>query len=425
MYPENTTEGFLASLAQGNRCLEMDVQILSDSALGVMHDTTVDRTTTSTGNVVSFDTAGWQALAIDSDTVNGGNFGNALVPPLFANIVNTLGIKTLLLPEAKVTGSAAAIVTALQDAGIPVDQAMVQSISIPELEDVVAGGYPACYLTANATNLATAVAAGITWVGMPNTASTADIESWIAADVKVLIYTVNRRYVRDSFLALGVSGFFSDDPIYLSTDGPYNTTDNFAAQRWQPGMQATNDAITAVSRGAFISPDKWGFPANGNTFNGCLQGWACPIKGNVNADSFTVDLKVTFGAVNAGDTTRWAGVFFCASDRAFTNVPAAPRSDQQGFHFLFRRNGSIDIFSITTTTTTQRAATTTSAIAEGEEVAFRVQVTPTAVSVHRLDGSGNITHTASYSDSSADLRGGYMHLTRSGMVADFRGVTIT
>lgn len=416
MYPENTTEGLAASFLASNRVLEVDVQLLSDSALGVMHDTTVDRTTTSVGNVSSFNSATWAGLAIDANTWHGSNFGNALVPPLFPAIVSAYKGRATLVPEAKAAGTGAAIVTAFQSAGVPTSQAMVQSFTAAELASAVVAGYPAMYLSATGSDMATAQAAGATWAGLNESISDATFTSWIAGGFKTTAYSVNNRYRRDQLLALGVSGFFSDDPQYLKQSLPIASTDNFVAQTWQPGMLATD-------RGKFYAPDYWGWDLNGGASSFALQGWACPLKGDANVTSFTMDFKVTFVSANAGDATRWASVFLTKNDKPFTDG-VAPTVDQQGFHLLMRKSGDMQIFKRSTATNSLVANVPTVAIADGEEVAYRIVATPTAISLHRLNGSGAITHTATVSDSDVAFRGGYMFLNRNGLAVKFRDISI-
>jgi glycerophosphoryl diester phosphodiesterase len=62
VYPENTLEAFKQIVSNGIRVIEMDVQILSDGSLVVMHDSTVDRTTDGTGNVSDFHASAWKKI---------------------------------------------------------------------------------------------------------------------------------------------------------------------------------------------------------------------------------------------------------------------------------------------------------------------------------------------------------------------------
>ena len=47
--PENTMESFRQALAAGAECVELDVHLSSDGVAVVIHDPTLDRTSSSTG----------------------------------------------------------------------------------------------------------------------------------------------------------------------------------------------------------------------------------------------------------------------------------------------------------------------------------------------------------------------------------------
>src|SRR4051812_14686979 len=50
-HPENTIPAFKNAVAQGVQMIEFDIQFSRDSALVIMHDETVDRTTNGSGKV--------------------------------------------------------------------------------------------------------------------------------------------------------------------------------------------------------------------------------------------------------------------------------------------------------------------------------------------------------------------------------------
>ena len=424
MYPEHTIEGYRAAMSAGLRTIEPDVHVLSDGALAVMHDTTVDRTTTSSGTVASLTTAGFKALAIDANTWHRSNFGNALSPPLFSELVSEFKGRAIFAPEAKGSGSASPLVAALSTAGVLSDQVLVQVSTLADVTIVASASFSALYLTATSTDIATAKANGTTWASVSIASADSVFTDWIAAGVKTMGHTVNRRSDRDRLLALGCSGMFSDDPQYVGASGPLATSDAFAAQTWQTGMVPHNDSTAALDRGVFTAPNYWGWALNGTAFNSVLMGALSPIKGSTAPDDFTLDFSVVFDSANGGDTSRWASVFLTKNDKKFVDG-AAPTIDQQGFHFLLRKAGQIQIYKRTTSAATQVANVATAAIADGEEVRYRVVYTPTAVTLHRLDAGGNVTHTASVADSDAVFRGGYVHLNRTGLACRFRGIEIS
>lgn len=50
-HPENTIPAFMEAIAAGAQMIEFDIQLTKDSAMVIMHDETVDRTTNGTGKV--------------------------------------------------------------------------------------------------------------------------------------------------------------------------------------------------------------------------------------------------------------------------------------------------------------------------------------------------------------------------------------
>ena len=218
LYPENTTEAYRAAFASGLRVLEQDVCLLGDGALGVMHDATVDRTTFGTGATQAFDRASWRRLRIRTEPHHGPAFAD-IAPALFDDVLAEFKDRVLFVPEAKTPGSGPALVDALLRAGIAREHALVQAFALDDLVPAVEVGYPAMFLTRTADDIVATRALGATWVGIHRTSSDAIFRAWIEAGFKATAYTIGTRAERDRLLALGVSGFFSDDPHRLMADG--------------------------------------------------------------------------------------------------------------------------------------------------------------------------------------------------------------
>ena len=216
LYPENTLEAYRAAHASGLRVLEQDVVLLADGALGVMHDLTVDRLTTNgQGPTTTFDAAQWRALRIDTRPWRHAGFGDDIAPPLFADVLAEFAGRVLFVPEAKTPDSGGALVAALDAAHIARDHALVQAFHLDDLAPAVAAGYPAMFLSRTTADIEAARTMGVGWAGIAQDAGDAVFRAWIAAGFRVIAWTVDRSDVRDRLLALGVSGFFSDDPLAL------------------------------------------------------------------------------------------------------------------------------------------------------------------------------------------------------------------
>lgn len=419
--PENTAEAFREAVLAGVYAIEPDVQLLSDGATCVMHDTTVDRMTTSTGNVVALNTTGWLGLNIDAGTQMGGGWSDVVKPALFENVLTEFKGKAIIVPEAKASGTPTAVIAALQKIGIAKDQALVQGGTTTAPSLAVNAGYQGLYLTSTAADISTVAGLGIQWVGLDaGLASDSVFLQWISSGRKTLAWTINRRYRRDQLLALGVSGFFSDDPVYLEGKTAARTTDPFALQRWYPGIQGDGYAFDNTVRGRFTAPNYWGWAETDANARFVLQGWGCPILNKERPENFSITLSIKFGAT--ADATRWASLFLADSsygDRFFKNNGA---DGANGYHFLFRKTGNIEIYAKNNGAESTLGTAPSTAIADGEEVTYRVSVTSTAVTIARLDGAGNVVASKSVNDTT--YRGGYFHLGHAQVGALFRNITI-
>ena len=78
--PENTLAAFKLARDQGANAIELDVQLTADKSIIVFHDTTVDRTTNSTGKIRHLSVSDLQNLK--AGYVYGPAFENVRIPTL-------------------------------------------------------------------------------------------------------------------------------------------------------------------------------------------------------------------------------------------------------------------------------------------------------------------------------------------------------
>jgi glycerophosphoryl diester phosphodiesterase len=420
MWPEESYTAFAASVAAGENFLDVDSQTLSTSEVVLMHDTTVNRTTNSTGNVSSKTLTNWTDGSVVIDPTGGAWFGGGYpdteTPPVLSDVLATYAGSALFSIEVK-DSSVSALLTALSNGGIAGNQAVVSSFTSGHMATINASAYKSMFLTtAGAESAATVSGYGVNWVGVGTGTSSAQVSAYLGAGLKVAVWTLNTRKARDTWLGYGVNGIFSDDTKYLKATTALRTTDNFASQTWEHGMIASDELLTAASRGQLFSPDYWGYSSNETTFRGCLMGFLCPVA---NPSNFVLDFKVTFDSANGGDGTRWAGVFLGVDDNPFTNASGA----EYGYAFLLRKNGEVSIWKKAPSgAAVSQGATSGSTIADGAEKTFRITVTATTVKIAQIDGSGNDVTEKTISD--ATYRGGYLSLSRNGLAAKFRDVSV-
>lgn len=388
VYPEHTMEAYRGSIAAGANTLECDCYLLADGAVGVMHDTTLDRTTTTSGNTSAQTSITWQSLVIDAGAQLGAPWGN-LKAPLFDEVLREFGNKVVLTPEAKNTGSGAAIVKLLQRHGIRKDMVIVSSFVPAELVAAINAGYRTMIAYGTYAGSPTPEALKATgYYGVVSGPGVADaqLKALRAAGLKTAVYTINQRYLAAQYPSADM--IYTDDEIYMRGLARRGT-DTFDLQTWYHGMQAVNGNGANSGRGAFVAPDMWGYDlATGNIWAGALQGWASPIGGNDRCESLTVTGSFRFDA--AFDATRflWIGVF--TEDRLIAD-DATTQLD--GYNFALRKNGQLAMFRYSKGVAggQDMGSFQTAAIADGAVVSFKLTITPTSVKWERTDVAGSVT----------------------------------
>ncbi len=409
--PEHTMEGYAVALRQGLPVIEPDVQVLADGALGVMHDGTVDRTTTSSGNVADHTAATWKQLRLDAGTYLGGGWADDLRAPLFEEVLDAFAGRVLLCPEAKSAGTMGPMLDALERHGASRAAVLVQSFAVAECRQARARGWDAVWL--GCTDPARAVAEGLRWIGPPARAVTAELcAAARAAGVRTAVHTVDRRWERDLLVGWGVDALFSDDPAYLHSDAVLRRTDAFAAGRWAPGMQAD-----VGSRGRFCADDgAYGFePAADGPGAVC-----CALVGHLRPpDPAAFTLDVVLRLDHPGDGGGGCGwVLLTTTDRPFTG---APSPGVCGYRFGLELGGALSVERVTDGVPQPLARTVAAApVPPGAPVPLRITVTPERVALAR-PGTGEVAGAEDAAHRGLPVT----HLGRTGAGARFRDVTFS
>jgi len=408
--PENSISGYKQAVATGLINIEQDVHLLADGGLGCMHDSTIDATTSGTGNIADLNTAGFKALSMDINTW----FAPARLnepPPLFNEAIHAIAPHgRVLWPEAKNTGSGAVIVANLLLNRISPELVVVQSAIIDELYPAISAGYKAAYVTSSsAADFSALAAIGVTHVIHSNW-ELADVIKAHAAGIKAVIYTINRQIECDAWLEMGLDFIFSDDPLWVSRMNMRTTRDPFASQTWPSGM------IKNYDRGKMLGDSTWGYDVNG-TYASALQGWACPINGNPNQPAFTISFD--FIITSSTDENKWIGVFACAeNDTSFTD---SGTNYVNGYHFLIRKNGYLQIYKVSTggVATYKLAEVAGTSLSTDTTYTAVITVTDTTITL----AIPALSRTVSIADTSR--RGGYFHMGKSGISVKYSNVSIS
>lgn len=212
--PENTLRALEAGILAGAPWLEFDVQLHPSGALVLLHDLTLDRTTSGRGLLTDCD---WDALrALDA--------GQGEIVPTLDEALDLIDQRVRVNIELKTwDGTATAVAAVLRerlDAGWTAEQFLVSSFHLPELFEfrqllpeipvgVLLCGVPldwagcAGELQAESLNL-----------------SAEFVDARLVADAKarglgVYVYTVNDADEYRRLAAMGVDGVFTDHPERL------------------------------------------------------------------------------------------------------------------------------------------------------------------------------------------------------------------
>ncbi|TAK36232.1 MAG: glycerophosphodiester phosphodiesterase, partial [Chloroflexota bacterium] len=219
--PENTMASFTQGLALGADAIELDVQLSRDGALVVIHDATVDRTTSGTGLVK--DLSLQELRQLDAGSWFGPQFAGERIPTL-GEVLDWARGRTRLIVEIKngpvyYPGIAERVVACLREHNMLSD-AMVISFDHPvvrevkDLEPALRTGV--LYVGRVADPVALAARSGAD-VLMPLAAYvTQDLINLAhAAGLRVSTWTVDQPEEMRRLMTLGVDGIGTNYPDRL------------------------------------------------------------------------------------------------------------------------------------------------------------------------------------------------------------------
>jgi glycerophosphoryl diester phosphodiesterase len=415
VYPENTLEAYRGTVALGVDVVEPDCWLTRDGTLVCLHDATVDRTTDGSGDTAELTLPDAEVLHVDAGTWFAATWPDTLRVPTLTDVLDELGGRAVLCPEAKNAAAGRAIVELLNKYG-HLDAAIVQSFMQAELSPAVAAGCDAMMLTAtSAYDPAALHASGIRYLGLSAALPPSLVSAAAAAGLDVVVWVVNRRIDVAPWLATGAIGVVSDDPLYLSGRSPVLTSDPFAQRTYYHGHLASS---IAGDRGIFSSPNAWGYADTSPAYRGALQGWACPID---DAATNRFGLTFTVRIDGAASQEGWAGAFISAADDRSFDDTGQYQPGMGGYRVLLRQSGSLELSIVNHGIATLASCTATPPVEPGGTATLRIEVAPTQVAVTRT----GIAATAVLSAADTTHRGGYFHLGRRAAAVRFSDIAIT
>jgi len=382
--PENTLAAYRLGVAQGFGVIDGgDYRLLNDGVtLADMHDRNMQRTDYN-GLGINYDTLGpstWENVAINPSVWFGAVRWSATHrPPTAPEVFAQFGPQALLTPEPKEDGNAAtgaALIALIVQFHLQ-NRVCMSSFSVSDLTAAITAGIPVTCLNISgaATPVSTytasldAAAVGTTKVRYVCLDSTqvadSTVTAFIAAGYKVTIFAPVRQFDKARFDALGVSGYWANDPVYFSGQtAKYRVTSApwVKAGVWTPGIVGYTTLVDA-NRGAIVGPTnttatgpgfyRWRHTAPSDSQT--LMGPFCPLANA--AGTYTLTIPIVWEGIPA-DVTRHADCAFAlADDRKIQNV--AGETYFNGYNMVLRANGQLQLFKVTAQSSVQVGTTAT------------------------------------------------------------------
>ena len=429
-YPENSEIGSQSAL-ESQAAVEMSAQWTVDGHGVVMHDSTLDRTTSASGNLSDYSLAQLTSTAlvdIGASALGPGWSASQRVP-LVGNELRRWENRGVMFlePKADATRTLRAA-TGFQSPGNWVVWKFNRGASgaLPShAVNARAAGLPLwVYMTSgDSHSLIDTVLATLTGPNDAIGVDVADSDSNIAytctqaaaLGVTVIGFVVRLRSERDRLKALGVNAFMGTAPLYLVDDLAQFTVDGFSGAVRRAGEYegASNKLVTIDGANGVVALSQ-------GTTATLSMGSMCPVPDpGASANGYRISFGMRWNTLPA--STEHSDVYFGhTSDEPYAHQAT---TNKNGYHFVFRGSGSLELFTHTAgvSSGTSLGSAATTAPASGAWMTFQIDVTPTQVIVRRTD-VGPTSVTAN----DTSRRGGYFGLASgsSSQAPQFRDITV-
>lgn len=360
--PENTLVAYRAAIAAMQAqgvvpAVKTDVWLLADGALGVMHDSTVDRTTTSSGSVANYSAQTWKTLTANTSLVGPAWASDGWGMTLLADLLLDFGGKAVLFIEPKnlTAGAVTAACNTITARGLQSSCVLVgedTTLALPAIAQAYGIGWWYYWLanpiTGPVTPAQAVAATGVTGLGVcvnqGNSFADADITTVVttahAAGLPVNGFTYIRRYDYTRGVSFGIDVHVAND-LYVTTTAAARTSDAFSVGAPLPG-----EVGSALPSGSVYAPSPGYLGTAGNYRRSitpamglggvyeCL-GFMCPKAGYTGSSVYTVGGTMFWDAAETSTATgaQWGAIEVGApDDRVYVsnNGPAYTCAIRQG-----------------------------------------------------------------------------------------------
>lgn len=218
--PENTLAAFSNAIDIGADYFELDVQISADDSLMIMHDNTINRTTTGTGSVSSLTYA--QLRTYDAGSKFSAAFAGEKIPTLYESLMlaknssNNIGV----VIEIKTTaaGVVQKVVNMVQYLDME-SRVIISSFTLSQITESknLDNTIPVQLFVSTTSNgsIDQVAAIGGEWIGSGGTVTTDFLNYAHSKNVKFNSWTINSASQMISLSQLGVDGITTDNPLTL------------------------------------------------------------------------------------------------------------------------------------------------------------------------------------------------------------------
>lgn len=417
LYPEETYLSFDSAIAHGTHAIEVDLQLLADGTLVPMHDLTVDRTTTSTGNVADKTLPDWSNLVVEAADDAVGTWPTEH-PPTMADVLVRYGNRVCIAAQCYSVAVVEALDALVTRMGVSKRTILVQAASTAYADAAVAAGFPVAVLhdSPASFNLPAYKAAGYAMVGcLVNNITQSFIDAAHAEGFRVITYSLFRQKRVDELVAMGVDGIFTDDPAYhCNREAIERTTDAFHTQRRWPGQHTISG-----SRGSFTAPDEWGFPYSAGVTSIQRLGYLRPP--DPSNFTLTFDANIT----NSNATSTLGFQIWVGNDDYWVNGGAGAGRTNDGYLMSAQAATttglSIEHYEDNVRTSYVKYRQPVASYADNTWYTYRLTVTPTTIKWERTDDPAS-AFTATHS-----LTRPLPYVVLVGLIAGvkFRNFTVT
>lgn len=229
-YPENTPAAFKAALDHGAIMVEFDVALTKDRSLVVIHDSTLDRTTSGSGKVA--ETTLSEIKSLDAGSWFDKAFHDQRIPELF-EVLDIIGGKSLINIEIKeeyLEESAAADSIEYQVLNLVKEKQLTDSVVISSFEirylerlhaepDIPALAFISRYPADEAVIEKCRELQLYSWNAWHEILTREQVDAMHDAGVKVFTFTVDSAEHFEKVKSMGVDGIFTNNIIELERIG--------------------------------------------------------------------------------------------------------------------------------------------------------------------------------------------------------------